>query len=379
MPRNSSRSDKISESELMNRDLTVMRDERLPLFEDVKDLAGFKLDRENRVASWNVGAERLMGYVEGEIRGSEFLSFFSDDSAKSEFNSFFEKSKKDNRFEIETWLLGKNDRKFWAEVTVTPIFSENNELTGHTVIILDLSARKMADDMLLESEKQLRALATHLQAAREEERTRIAREMHDEFGQMLTAVRMDLSILERMISKTVKEPLSRMSLVEKISSISELLEKTIRSTRRIITELRPAVLDELGLLTAIQWQALEFENRTGIRCRIARLQHDMTLDQESSTSIFRILQEALTNAAKHASPSNVTITLQVTGENLVLEISDDGEGMEEGKQKDPTSTGLTGIRERVIALNGKFNISSRRGEGTTLTVSIPYKPSLEIK
>ncbi|MFZ1082081.1 MAG: sensor histidine kinase [Candidatus Kryptoniota bacterium] len=363
----------------MNRDLTVMRDERLPLFEDVKDLAGFKLDRENRVASWNVGAERLMGYVEGEIRGSEFLSFFSDDSAKSEFNSFFEKSKKDNRFEIETWLLGKNDRKFWAEVTVTPIFSENNELTGHTVIILDLSARKMADDMLLESEKQLRALATHLQAAREEERTRIAREMHDEFGQMLTAVRMDLSILERMISKTVKEPLSRMSLVEKISSISELLEKTIRSTRRIITELRPAVLDELGLLTAIQWQALEFENRTGIRCRIARLQHDMTLDQESSTSIFRILQEALTNAAKHASPSNVTITLQVTGENLVLEISDDGEGMEEGKQKDPTSTGLTGIRERVIALNGKFNISSRRGEGTTLTVSIPYKPSLEIK
>lgn len=264
-------------------------------------------------------------------------------------------------------------------MTVTPIFSENNELTGHTVIILDLSARKMADDMLLESEKQLRALATHLQAAREEERTRIAREMHDEFGQMLTAVRMDLSILERMISKTVKEPLSRMSLVEKISSISELLEKTIRSTRRIITELRPAVLDELGLLTAIQWQALEFENRTGIRCRIARLQHDMTLDQESSTSIFRILQEALTNAAKHASPSNVTITLQVTGENLVLEISDDGEGMEEGKQKDPTSTGLTGIRERVIALNGKFNISSRRGEGTTLTVSIPYKPSLEIK
>lgn len=316
----------------MNRDSTVMQKDTASSIEDVKDLANFRLDSNKCIASWNVGAERLMGYGDDEVIGSEFLSFVSDDDGRSEFRTFFEKSGKEHRVEIDAWLVGKSKKKFWAEVTLVTIFEETSEeSTGYTVVIHDLSDRKMADDMLLESEKQLRALATHLQAAREEERTRIAREMHDEFGQMLTALRIDLSILERMISKTVKEPLSRISLVEKISSISELLEKTIRSTRKIITELRPAVLDELGLLTAIQWQALEFENRTGIRCRIARLQHDINLDQNSSTSIFRILQEGLTNAAKHASPASVTITLQVIGENLVLELADDGGGMEEGK------------------------------------------------
>ena len=364
----------------MKRDSTTREKEDLPVIDDVKGFASFKLDAERHIASWNVGAERLTGYKEEETVGSEFLSFIPDDDARAKLDSFFKKSHdrdfqvgNGNRFELDLWLAGKSSRKIWAEVTLTSVPDESGELLGYEVVLHDMSDRKMAEDMLLENERQLRALAMHLQAAREEERTRIAREMHDEFGQMLTAVRMDMSILERMISKNVKEPLNRMALIEKLSSISELLEKTIRATRRIITELRPAVLDELGLLTAIQWQALEFENRTGIRCRIARLRHDIVLDQNASTNIFRILQEALTNAAKHASASNVTISFEVVGGNLVLEISDDGKGMELERQKDPTSTGLTGIRERVMAMNGKFEISSRRGEGTALSVSIPYK------
>ena len=374
----------ISESGSMKRDSTIREKESLPVIDDIKGFASFKLDAERRIASWNTGTERLTGYKEEEMIGSEFLSLIPDDDAKAKLDTFFKKSISksltggdENRFELDVWLTGKSDRKIWAEITLTSVVDESGELSGYEVVLHDMSDRKMAEDMLLENEKQLRALATHLQAAREEERTRIAREMHDEFGQMLTAVRMDLSILERMISKNVKEPLNRMSLIEKLSSISELLEKTIRATRRIITELRPAVLDELGLLTAIQWQALEFENRTGIRCRIARLQHDLVLDQNASTNIFRILQEALTNAAKHASPANVIINFHVVGENLMLEISDDGKGMEQERQKDPTSTGLTGIRERVMALNGRFEVSSRRGEGTTLRVSIPYKPLKE--
>jgi PAS domain S-box-containing protein len=359
----------------MSTSATIMQKDMLRAIENVKNLASFKIDKERRIISWNAGAKRLIGHDNAGIIGRDFLSLVSDDESRSEFQRFFEKGKGRKPLEIYAQIVGKGNKKFWAGVTLSPIFDELGERKEYEVVIHGVSDRKIADNMMLETERQLRALAIHLQTAREEERTRIAREMHNEFGQRLTALRMDLSVLERMIGHTVKEPLSRMALIEKVTLISDLLEKTIRSTRRIITELRPAVLDELGLLTAIQWQALEFENRTGIRCKITRLQHDITLDQNASTNIFRILQEALANAAKHASPSNVTISLQQIGKDLVLEVADDGKGMQAEKQRDPTSTGLIGIRERVIALNGKFEVHSKRGQGTILKILIPYKRS----
>ncbi len=342
--------------------------------EDVKDYAIFLIDLDGRVASWNAGAGRTLGYDQSEIVGKECSLLFGDQSAKDAIASFVRTTNPDEMAEFECWCVRKNNSKFWAVVHINKFFDEEGLQKGFSVIIRDLTERKAAEDQLRENEIQLRSLAARLQAVREEERTRIARELHDEFGQMLTALRMDLSILERMVSRTVTEPLSRMSLFEKIGSISELLEKTIRATRRIITELRPAVLDELGLSTAIQWQTLEFENRTGIRCRIAKLQHDIELDQNASTAVFRILQEALNNVAKHAGAKNVTVSLSSAGETVVMDITDDGKGMDEGKQKDPTSTGLLGIRERVLALQGSFEIRSKSGEGTHLTISIPYNP-----
>ncbi len=347
----------------------------ISLPENGRDYALFVMDVDHRIAGWSRGAEWMLGYTDEEIVGSDFLRLIPEDTARESFAEFLGAPPGERRrMELECWCLRKGKDRFRAVVGLDRMTGASGAQSGISVMVRDLSDRNRVEEQLRENELQLRSLAARLQAVREEERTRIARELHDEFGQMLTALRMDLSILERMVWKTVSEPLARMSLFEKIGSISELLEKTIRSTRRIITELRPAVLDELGLSTAIQWQALEFENRTGVRCRIARLQHDLVFDQDVSTAIFRILQEALTNVAKHASATNVTISLRSEGGTVVMEIVDDGKGMAEDKQKDPTSTGILGIRERVLALNGQFDITSSQGQGTTLKISIPYHP-----
>ncbi len=344
------------------------------LIDDVKDYAIFMLDSEKRIISWNLGAERVMGYSEEEIILKDMSIFSSSESEddKLVLNLISTASEK-GRLEKELWLQKKGKQKLWAAVTITTLFNENSEPNGFSIIIRDLTKNKIISDQLREQETQLRSLAAHLQAAREEERTRIARELHDEFSQMLTALRMDLTLLGRSITKTVAEPLNRMTLLEKISSISELLETTIKSTRRIITELRPAVLDELGLMTAIQWQAQEFENRTGIRCKIERLQHEIVLDQNTSTAIFRIFQEALTNVAKHASANAVSVSLQIINQKMILDISDNGKGMDDDQLKDPTSSGILGIRERVIALGGQFEIFSGKEQGTKVIVSIPYQ------
>ncbi len=343
------------------------------IIEDVKDYAIIMLNSKGKIISWNKGAQRIMGYKEEEIMLKDFDLFLPPNSrSQKEADVFFNKAATEGRIEQELWLVKNGSNKFWAGITITAIIKDEDSLQYFSVIIRDLSKSKIAENQLREHEIQLRALAAHLQNTREEERTRIARELHDEFSQMLTALRMDLTILSRMISKTVVEPLNRISLLEKISSISELLETTIRSTRRIITELRPAVLDELGLSTAIQWQAQEFENRTGIRCKIIRLQRDIVFDQITSTAIFRILQEALTNVARHANANNVTISLQIIDKNIVLEISDNGKGMEVGKFQDPTSTGILGIRERVLALSGRIEIKSEKGKGTKLKLNIPF-------
>jgi two-component system sensor histidine kinase UhpB len=345
------------------------------IIENVKDYAIFLIDNNGMIISWNLGAEKTLGYKEEEIILKKFnLLFKSDDDIAGNASDLLEKARQTGYAQKEIRLFKKDRSNLWASLTITSLNGNESNPETYSVIIRDLTKYKVSEELLHEQEIQLRSLAKHLQDAREEEKLRIARELHDEFSQMLTVLRMDLSLLSNTISKNVVEPYKRISLLEKISSISELLEKTIRSTRRIISELRPAVLDELGLYTAIQWQAQEFENRTGIRSKIIKLQHDLKLDNDTSTAIFRILQEGLTNIAKHSGASSAVISLKVKKDNLILEITDNGTGIDENKQRAPTSTGLIGIRERVMALNGNFEIHSNKDEGTQLRVAIPYNP-----
>ena len=341
--------------------------------DDEKDRAILGLDEVGKIKTWDKRAQQLVGYRSAEVVGLEFASLLANSPGiRERVTLFLSGLTETNEIEFESWCSRKNQKNFWASVTLTALRNVQGFVSGYSVVLRDLAKQKTAGDSSRENETRLHSLASYLQSAREEERTHLARVLHDEFGQMLGELRVDLSSLGKMVSRTVTEPLNRMSLLEKISSVSEILEKTIRSTRKIIIELRPAVLDELGLPAAIQWQAVEFENRTGIHCHIKKLELDKVLDANIATATFRILQEALDNVEKHSAATRVTISFGMVEPNLVLEVLDNGKGIDPHKLEDPGSTGIIGIRERVIALGGQLEVHGQAGKGTRLSVSIPY-------
>jgi len=235
--------------------------------------------------------------------------------------------------------------------------------------------RHRAERRLRQSTEQLRALTGHLETVREEERTRIARELHDELGQMITGLKMDVSWLSNRLGDASQiEDTS--PLLEKTRSMTVLIDRTIVAVRRLISELRPAILDHLGLVAALEWQAGEFQQRTGIRCEFVCLLKKVTLSSAETTALFRILQEALTNVTRHAKAAKVTIKLEQERDALRLAVEDNGRGIMEHEAAGLSSFGLIGLRERVALLGGKIVLQGRPGKGTTLTAQIPL-PRLE--
>ncbi|MCI0485119.1 MAG: PAS domain S-box protein, partial [Blastocatellia bacterium] len=246
-----------------------------------------------------------------------------------------------------------------------PIMSEGGKTHRIGVIVVELTERKRAEDQLRMSQKQLRALAARLQSVREEERTRIAREIHDELGQALTGLMMDVSWLSSRLAQ------DQTPLLEKTKSMSQLIDATIQSVRKICTELRPGVLDAFGLTAGIEWQAQEFEARTGIESKIATLPEGRSLDTGRSTAVFRIFQEILTNVARHANATEVYISLEEQAGSLILEVRDNGRGIAGSEIDDPKSLGLLGMRERARPFGGEVRFSGSPGEGTRVTVRVP--------
>ena len=236
------------------------------------------------------------------------------------------------------------------------------------LIASDLSEMKRAEQELRASSEQLRNLAAHLLSVREEERARISREVHDELGQSLTAVKMDLAWL------AVRLPRSNGQMLKRIRSTGQLADSMIHSIRRISTELRPAVLD-LGLAAAVEWQVQEFQARSGISCKV-RLPTREVVASSASTALFRIFQETLTNVARHARATRAEVVLEKQRDRLVLQIRDNGRGFEQANPSLSKSLGLLGMRERAAILGGQVNISSAPGKGTTVTAWIPL-PSPE--
>ncbi len=212
--------------------------------------------------------------------------------------------------------------------------------------------------------EQLRALAARLQSVREEERTRVAREIHDELGQTLTAIKIDLVFL---ISERPEDQEHRF---QRGQSILKLVEATIQAVRRISTELRPAILDDLGPVAAVEWAAEEFQARTGIKCHIDLADADIAIDPERATALFRIFQETLTNVARHANATEVNVRLSEEDGYLVLEVRDNGRGIGR-EQLSARSLGILGMRERALLIGGELNISGSPGQGTMVRVRIP--------
>jgi PAS domain S-box-containing protein len=379
------------------------------LVQSVQEYAIFYLDPLGHVVSWNNGAERLKRYRAEEILGKHVSTFYLPEDVKSgRPERILEEAAQRGQSEDEGWRVRKDGSRFWANVVVAALRNAKGSLQGFAKVTRDMTERHGKEESLAEAKEllerrveqrtavlirvnqelrteiaereraekqfresldQLRALTARLQSVREEERTSIAREIHDELGQACTAIKMDLALIGRKATKR------QTRLLVKVDSATQLVDGMIVTLRRIASDLRPRTLDDLGLTAALEWQAQEFESRTGIRCRIALPQEPLVLDAERSTAIFRIFQESLTNVARHAQATRVEARLERMDNDLFFQVGDNGKGFDAEDVNVRKSLGLVGMKERALLLNGDLNVEGVPGAGTTLTVRIPLPAS----
>ena len=317
------------------------------------------LSSDHTVLHCNGRFARFLGGRLQSVIGSSMLDLvWPDDHPK--LNALLRRAAERNcRGEIR--LQSRKGTCLSVHLSLNPLRLNNTRAV--CLIASDLSEMKRAEQALRASSEQFRNLAAHLLSVREEERTRISREVHDELGQSLTAVKMDLAWLAGRLPQRNGEMLKR------IRATGQLADSIIQSIRRISTELRPPVLD-LGLVAAVEWQVQEFQARSGVQCK-ARLLIREVVTSNVSTAMFRIFQETLTNVGRHAKATRVEVVLQKQQDRLVLLIHDNGRGFDLVDPSLSKSLGLLGMRERAAVLGGQVDISSTPGKGTTVAAWIP--------
>ncbi|HXM36101.1 MAG TPA: ATP-binding protein, partial [Pyrinomonadaceae bacterium] len=267
--------------------------------------------------------------------------------------------------------LRRADGKYrWFLVRTAPLRDESGKIIKWYGVSTDIDDRKRAVEQLKATSKQLRALSANLQAVREEEATRIAREIHDELGAALSSLRWNLEDVEEAVSESRDES-QLQALREKIEAMLRLIDTTINTVRRIASELRPIALDDLGLVEAIEWQAHQFQDRTGIIVQCDCTMENLDLSRVQSTAAFRILQEALTNILRHAQATRVHIQMNEADGEFILTISDNGRGITDDEKSGQRTLGLLGMRERAHLIGGKVDIIGSEEKGTVVTVRIP--------
>ena len=342
-------------------------EERLRLVvEGAKDYAIVFLDADGQVLTWNAGAEKMTGFSADEAVGRLYsICFLEARQRGRKALDLVDRARRAERFECESCFKRKDGSQYFANVVGRAVHDAEKKRRGSAVVVRDITEWKRTQEELENARDQLRALTARLLVFREMEARRLAREIHDELGQVLTGLKINLARLAgKLMAK--QEPLAK-----KLASMEESINQTIRSVRRIATDLRPRLLDDLGLTAAIQWQVREFQSRTGVTCRLRDESGHHKYASELSTALFRILQESLTNAARHARPSRIDIDLKEHDGNLVLRVRDNGRGIRDKDLNHPESLGLLGMKERALLLGGTIQIRGAVGKGTTVIAAIP--------
>jgi signal transduction histidine kinase len=307
-------------------------------------------------------ADQFNASSPGQLLGMTPAQFFAHDpvGAKKRWREFFDQGRLHN--ETEERRLDGTLVRIEGEYVV--IHDGEGRIAGHFGVQRDVTEGYEASARVNASRIELRALAARLQRAREEERTAIAREVHDELGQALTGIKLDIVWMKRLLPGDPE-------LLAKCQSMVDQVDGTLDTVRRIATELRPSVLDQLGLHAAIEWQGQDFARRTRIPVDLDVTDGNASIPDLVASSAFRILQESLTNVARHARASRVVIRLTVTPHQLTLEITDDGVGIAPQRLEGTASLGLVGMRERALGCGGELRVSGRPTLGTTVSLTIP--------
>lgn len=369
---------------IMMRDITERRsaEERLDRLHHhnqvVLNSAGegiYGVDREGRLTFVNPAAAEMFGWEAQALIGRPFYALVCQTDLNGmpimeQCGPLVETITEGGlREHVDSTFWKKDGTSFPVEYVSTPI-QERGKTVGAVVVFKDTTDRKRAEAQLQDSLRRLRTLSGRMEGIREEERGRIARELHDELGVGLTCLKIDLSRLGGLIGERLA-PRDRVKVDEKVRMMKEQVDSTITSVQRIVAELRPGVLDDLGLVAAIEWQCRDFQRRTGIVCRCVVSHEDLRVGSEQATAVFRICQEALTNVTRHAQATEVQVRLEDEGVGLLLQVSDNGRGIPHDRLADAKSFGLLGMRERAGLLSGEVQITTREGEGTTILLQLP--------
>lgn len=265
----------------------------------------------------------------------------------------------------DVWI--NNEQKKIPVSQVILVEKPKNGMSGFIASISrDISEAQNKELEIKQMNEQLRALAASLQNIREEERSNIAREIHDDLGQQLTAIKIDVSWIEKQIQ-------GNKEVSEKLKNIILMLNDTVKSIRRISTQLRPSILDDLGLIEALKWQAEEFQKRYGIAIHFVCSKERLVLDSGIATGLFRIFQEAFTNIARHANATLVEVSLGIVDQEIALRIQDNGKGFERPEARTQKTLGLLGMKERALMMGGSFEINNSPGKGVIILINVPLK------
>lgn len=313
---------------------------------------------------WNENFERISGYNASEIRKMT-VEYFITGSDRDYINRYLADSFATGHGETEAIFVTKNAKRIPYYFTSRAVHFEQKDCL--ICVGLDISTSKQSETELKQVNEELRHVSAHLERIREEEQARIAREVHDQLGQQLTGLKMDLSWLQ----KNSKTKGGTDEWMNKIKEMGEMLDEAVRTVRKIASDLRPGILDDFGLVAAIDWQSKEFSKRSGIMVHFYPPAIEAKADPAVTIGLFRICQEALTNIARHAEAKNTDIFLEFLPGQVVLSVTDDGKGFDSSKKE--KSLGLLGMKERAHIMDGTLHVHSEPGKGTTVTVIVPLK------
>jgi two-component system sensor histidine kinase UhpB len=340
--------------------------------ESLAHIGSWQSDLLRNITKWSDETFRIFGYKPKEIVPSfeKFINCVHPDDKDFVSKTIASAIQNLNTCKLNFRVKDKNGliKYIYSELLIER--NDNNEPVLIKAFNQDITEAKLAEEEIKQSHKQLRALAAHLQHIREEERTNIAREIHDELGQVLTSLKMNLIFLNKSISKN-ESIIEKNELFKEINSMTNVIDNTIKQIRKIITELRPEVLDNLGLIPALEWQIKEFNNRSRLKVDMSNSCDAIDVNKDISIAIYRILQEAFTNITRHSKATEVKVVIEKINNHFKMEIEDNGIGIDQAKLKRSKSFGVLGMRERAIILGGDFKIENVKPSGTKIMVNVP--------